>query len=56
MNIEVIKGVIRHILTAAGGALVAKGVVDPGAIEPIVGGVVALVGVIWSIAAKKKAA
>lgn len=51
----VIAGVIRHILTAVGGALVAKGYVDAGAVEAIVGGVVATVGVIWSVIQKKKA-
>lgn len=48
-----IMGVARHILTAAGGALVAKGVVDAGTAETAVGAVVTLVGVGWSLYEKR---
>ena len=48
-----VSALIRHGLTAAGAALVAKGVVDEGTWTEIAGGVVALIGVIWSLMDKK---
>lgn len=53
MNKEAILGVIRHILTAVGGSVATSGVATASDIEVIVGGVVALVGVIWSVISKK---
>ena len=41
-------GMARHALTVAAGALVAKGVVDAGTAEAVVGGLLALVGFGWS--------
>jgi hypothetical protein len=54
MTPEIISAVIRHILTAVGGYFVAKGTVDQAAVEAIVGGVVAAVGLGWSLIAKIK--
>lgn len=48
-------GLIRHVLTFAGGILVAKGLVAEGVNEEIIGGIMTLVGAIWSIASKKAA-
>jgi hypothetical protein len=45
--------IIRHILTSAGTVLVAKGYIDAGAFEAIVGGVLAVVGLAWSFSDKK---
>ena len=53
---EQIFGIIRHALTAAGGALVAKGVIDEAGLTEAVGALVTLIGVIWSAAAKKNEA
>lgn len=53
MNKEMILGVIRHLLTAFGGAFAANGAVTSTDIETIIGGVVALVGVVWSVISKK---
>ena len=50
-----ITAVVRHILTAVGGYFVAKGAVDHGTVEAIVGGVVAAIGLGWSIFNKLKA-
>lgn len=50
---EQIFGIIRHALTAAGGALVAKGVIDEAGLTEAVGALVTLIGVIWSAAVKK---
>ncbi len=46
-------GIVRHALTAAGGALVAKGVIDEAGLTEAVGALVTLIGVIWSAMAKK---
>lgn len=45
---------IRHGLTAAGGFLVAKGVASTDQVGEIVGALVTLVGVIWSMLKNKK--
>lgn len=49
MNKEKILGIVRHTLTFVGGILIMKGIVDETIVTEIVGGVVALVGAIWSI-------
>jgi len=50
---EQIFGLIRHGLTALGGALVAKGVIDEAGLTEAVGALVTLIGVVWSAADKK---
>jgi hypothetical protein len=50
----VLNGIVRHILTAAGGALVAKGMIGEGELELVVGAIITLAGVAWSAIAKKK--
>jgi hypothetical protein len=52
MNKDQVLGIIRHALTFVGGFLVMKGLVDESMVTEIVGGVVALVGSVWSIIAK----
>lgn len=56
MTPEIIGAIVRHILTAVGGYFVSKGVVDQGAVEAIIGGVVAAIGIGWSIINKVKKA
>ena len=56
MNSEAILGIIRHVLTTAGGALVANGTLDANQLNTGAGALVVLIGVIWSVVAKKKAA
>lgn len=51
---EAVAAMLRHMLTALGGYFVAKGDLDPGAVESIAGGVVTIVGVIWSLVAKRQ--
>jgi len=51
-----ILGLIRHALTFVGGIIVAKGLVDDVLFQEIAGGVMTLVGAIWSVASKKSAA
>jgi len=48
-----ILGVIRHILTTAGGYLTGQGLVSADELNMGVGAVVTLVGVVWSIWDKK---
>lgn len=52
MNKDQVLGIIRHALTFVGGFLVMKGLVDETMVTEIVGGVVGLVGAIWSVVAK----
>jgi hypothetical protein len=44
-----IASLIRHILTAAGGFLVAKGIASAEQIAEIVGALITVVGIGWSI-------
>lgn len=41
-------GIIRHILTFAGGWVVAQGWIDESTLVEVVGAVMTLVGLIWS--------
>lgn len=50
-----IYGILRHVLTTAGGALVAKGVVDEAMMLEGVGIVMSIVGFAWSYISKKNA-
>lgn len=52
---EQILGIVRHGLTFIGGILIAKGLVDESTATEIVGGIITLVGTIWSIIEKNKA-
>ena len=54
MNKEQILGTIRHTLTFIGGILVTKGYVDETTIEAITGGIITLVGLVWSTIIKNK--
>jgi hypothetical protein len=54
---DIILGFIRHFLTATGGALATKGIIsaeDVSTVEVASGGLVALVGLVWSVLAKRK--
>lgn len=51
-----VQGLFRHALTSGGGALVAHGVIGGGDVEPIVGALVTLIGVVWSVVSKRLAA
>jgi hypothetical protein len=49
-------GIVRHILTFGGGILVTKGLLDEGMVSEISGAVITLIGAVWSIIEKSKAA
>ena len=53
MNKEQILGIIRHAFTFIGGILVLKGYIDEGLVEQIAGGLVTLIGTVWSVFTKK---
>lgn len=53
MTKEKLLGIVRHVLTFAGGLLIAKGLVDESTSTEIIGGITTLIGTIWSIIAKK---
>jgi hypothetical protein len=48
-------GITRHALTFVGGILIMKGLVDEVLFTEITGGVMTLVGAVWSIIDKKQA-
>jgi len=54
MTQEQVLGVVRHVLTAVGGILIAKGLVGEGNWTELTGAVMTLAGVIWSIKSKAK--
>ncbi len=56
MNTDSILGVVRHILTFGGGFLVAKGWIDTDTLTQAVAALATLVGLVWSVWAKKKPA
>jgi hypothetical protein len=53
MKRDIILGFARHLLTAAGGFLVAKGNFDAADVDTIVGAAVALAGAVWSALDKR---
>lgn len=56
MNIgkEQALGVLRHVLTLGGGYAAGRGFLDEATATEIIGGVVALAGVLWSVFAPEK--
>ena len=52
---EQVLGIIRHTLTFVGGILVMKGLIDEAAFTEITGGVITLIGTVWSVVDKAKA-
>jgi len=54
MNKESILGVLRHCLTFGGGLAVARGHIDEASMLELVGAIVTIAGVAWSIRQKKK--
>lgn len=46
-------GLIRHTLTFVGGVVVAKGLVEEALLQEILGGLMTVIGGVWSVLAKK---
>jgi len=55
MTKEQILGIVRHALTFIGGFLITKGMLTETLSAEVIGGIMGLVGTIWSIASKKVA-
>jgi len=51
---EKIKGILRHILTFAGGYLVTAGIIDDAMLMEVVGALITLTGFVWSFISKKE--
>jgi hypothetical protein len=56
MNLDMVLGIARHVLTFGGGLLVTKGIIDEGTMTGLVGAVLTIIGAVWSIVAKKASA
>lgn len=54
MNNVYIASIARHLLGAAGGALVSKGYIDSTAVEPLAGALMTLGAFAWSFFEKKR--
>ena len=50
---EQILGIARHSLTFIGGVLIMKGLIDEALLTEISGGIMTLVGSVWSIISKR---
>lgn len=55
-NTDAILGLVRHVLTFGGGFLVTNGTLSQSDLELAIGAIVTLVGIVWSVAAKRKPA
>ena len=53
MSKEKLMGIVRHVLTFVGGGLVILRYSDDAMAQELVGGIMALVGTVWSIIDKK---
>jgi len=56
MTKEVTLGLVRHTLTGLAGVFIAKGWVDAEISNEVIGGVILLIGAVWSIVDKAKRA
>lgn len=55
MNMEMILGLVRHVLTFAGGYLTTQGLATTDEVQGGIGAIVTLAGIVWSVIAKKNA-
>jgi hypothetical protein len=51
---EQVLGIVRHGLTFVGGIVVMKGLVDETTVTEIIGGIMTIMGTIWSVVDKNK--
>jgi hypothetical protein len=54
MNADDVQGIIRHLLTTAGGALVTSGAITNGQLQDAIGAVMVLGGLAWSLYQKRQ--
>ena len=55
MNGEQIAGIVRAVVSAVGGYLVGKGLVDSETVVSVAGALATIATAVWSVASKKKA-
>ena len=51
---EQVLGIIRHVLTFAGGIVLSQGLIDQALLNTVIGSSITLIGAIWSIVVKRK--
>lgn len=51
---EMIFGLLRHLLTLAGGVLVTRGYFDEAMLQTVIGAIIAMVTAGWSVVEKQK--
>lgn len=56
MSKEKVLGIVRHVLTFAGGLLVTRGLLNEALSQELVGGLVTIIGIVWSVVSKNPAA
>ncbi len=49
MNLDTVQTLARSVLKIGGGALAANGVASESDLEAVIGGIVALIGIVWGI-------
>lgn len=54
MNKTQVLGIVRHVLTFGAGFLIAKGKLELGAAESLIGGLLTVIGGVWSIISPEK--
>lgn len=50
---EQVLGIVRHVLTFAGGIVLTQGLVDQTILDTVIGSSITLIGAIWSIVSKR---
>lgn len=53
MTKDAVLGIVRHVLTFAGGYVAAKGIVDQALVNEAIGASMTIIGIVWSVAQKK---
>lgn len=53
MNKQQTLGILRHVLTFGGGFAVAKGYGSEAVVSELIGGILSVIGAVWSIKSKK---
>lgn len=56
MTSAIVQGLVRHLITAVGGAFLLKYGIDGAGVDAIAGAVATIVGIVWSVRDKVKAA
>jgi|CXWL01.1.fsa_nt_gi hypothetical protein len=52
MTVEQWLGLVRHLLTFAGGWMVSMGYFDEGTMQELIGAAITVIGAVWSYASK----